>query len=404
MTYLNQIETLAADSPSIDAFGRWRSSNPYGLFSSKTIADALPLLWDDAAVSGAGTSSTLNTNRASVTLGVGATTAGVRTRQTRRRFNYQPGKSQLALITFVLGAAAAGITREVGLFDDRNGLFLRQNSTSAYFVRRTYATGAAVDTAVAQADWNVDQLDGTGPSGITLDLSKSQILFTDFEWLGVGRVRMGFVVDGAFIVAHEFLNANSLDVVYMSTPNLPVRYQITNSGAGAAATLEVICCSVMSEGGQEEIGTNVGVDNGTTQVSANTGGTTYPLVGVKLRSGYEGVTVIPKAISVLATTNDDILWSLQFNPTITGTFTYADVTNSAIQRALGDTATVSTPGFVLQSGYAEASQAIGVTASDIALGSKIDGTLDAIVLCATPLGTGAVNADIFGALTLRAIV
>lgn len=96
-----------------DAFDRLRTAHPKTLFDSKQLADALPLQWDDQGVSGSGTGSSHSVNQAASTLSVSNLTAGRRVRQTKRWFNYQPGKSQLILMTGVLGAGASGITRRV---------------------------------------------------------------------------------------------------------------------------------------------------------------------------------------------------------------------------------------------------------------------------------------------------
>ena len=111
------------NQPARDAFQRVRMSSPVTVFDSKTLSDNLPLIYDDQQTSGSGTTSTFSANRASVTLAVSASTAGTRVRQTFQRFNYQPGKSQLVLITGIIGTGSSGITKRFGLFDDSNGLF-----------------------------------------------------------------------------------------------------------------------------------------------------------------------------------------------------------------------------------------------------------------------------------------
>lgn len=163
-------------------------------------------------------------------MSVGATTAGVRARQTRMRFNYQPGKGQEVILTGVFGAGQAGITKRIGYFDTNNGLFFQLSGTTLSVVRRTSTSGSPVDNVVTQANWNIDKLDGTGASGVTLDLTKTQIMIIEFEWLGVGRVRYGFDIDGKIIFVHQLFNANNLTEVYISTPNLPVKYEIANDG------------------------------------------------------------------------------------------------------------------------------------------------------------------------------
>ena len=149
----------------------------------------------------------------------------------------------------MLFRSGSGIITRMGLFDDNNGIFLQRSNNTISLVVRSNVSGSPSDSNYAtQANWNIDKMDGTGLSGLTLDFSKSQILTFDFEWLGVGCVRVGFVVDGNVFYCHQFNHANNITGVYMSTPNLPLRYQIENTGSGIASSIECICCAVLSEG------------------------------------------------------------------------------------------------------------------------------------------------------------
>lgn len=388
MSFFEQINIIPSDSPAIDAFGRQRVSEPATLFDGKTLSDNGPTKFDDQEVSGSGTSSTFDSNAASVTLGVSATTTGRRVRQSLRRFNYLPGKSQLVLATFSMSAAAAGVTQGIGYYDDQNGLFLRQTGSGLEFVRRTYTTGSAVDNTVAQANWNLDTLDGSGPSGITLDVTKTNILVIDFEWLGVGRVRMGFNINGKTYYCHEFRNANNLTVVYMSNPNLPIRYEIENDGTGAASTLQCICCTVMSEGGQNPIGQPFGIAN--SQLISNLdGGTRYTLLALRLKSTHlNQAIVVPTIISIIGETNNDAYaWEIVSNPTIAGTVSYTGVANSAIEwhDAIDNTNTV-TGGTILAAGVGfSRSGNIQLSSQDnVQPGVNIAGTPEAIAVVVRP--------------------
>ena len=165
-----------------DAFGRLRTSHPETLFDSKQLFDNQPLFFDDSEVSGAGTTSVYSQDAARTRIGVANTTAGKRVRQTFQRFNYQPGKSQLVLMTGVVSDTGTGVISQMGLFDDDNGIFAEVNAGTLNFVIRSNVTGSPVDTTVAQSAFNGDRMDGTGTSGVTLDPSKTQILWFDYEW------------------------------------------------------------------------------------------------------------------------------------------------------------------------------------------------------------------------------
>ena len=378
-----------------DAFGRQRVSEPYTLWDSKLIGDARPLFWDDAEVSGGGTSSTYTADKSSVALAVTADTAGKRVRQTKQRFNYQPGKSQLVFITGTLGAPAAGITRQIGYGDDKNGLFFRLSGSVLSIVKRSYITGEVVDTVIASTDWNLRSLSDE----IAIDTSKSQIFVFDLEWLGVGSVRAGIVVDGAVVYLHQFDHANIAAGVYMTTPNLPIRYEIENDGEGEAASMECICSSVMSEGGQQYTGKTLGLTTVPTHVDANAADTSYAVIGIRLKSTHLDNVVRIINVNAMNEAQADFFWELKLNPTVAGTFTYGDVANSPIQAAYGATANTVTAGTRLDCGLSTSS----AVASDVVdtllyLGSKIDGTADQIVLCVTPLSA---NADIQGTMTIQ---
>ncbi len=382
----------AADSASIDAFGRWRTSNPVTLFDSKSLYDAQPLYFSDATESGgAGGSSLWVDTDATVRLSVSASTAGTRVRQSRRRMPYQPGKSQLILMTFVLGAAAPGITRRVGYFDQDNGIFLEQTATGLRFVIRKNG----VDDAFEQADWSNDTF-------ADIDVTKSQILYIDFEWLGVGRTRMGFVVDGVFRLCHAHVHANVESGVYMASPNQPVRWEIGNDGTGGAADLDAICSTVISEGGVDRTGLIRSVDRSTTGLVTLNDGDLYPLLAVRLKQGYLGATVRAISTSVFCNSTAAYRWALLLNPTVTGTaLSFSDVTDSAIQADAARTnATKVSGGTLLASGYGESTVSNSVPSggpNDYALGSAVDGTSDILVLAVQRLS--GTTETFYGTLT-----
>lgn len=407
-THIPQYSMSFADSMAIDAFARLRVSNPDTLFDSKQVfndgdiadnVENFPLFFDNQEVSGAGTATLFDVDRASTTLSVSTTTAGRRVRQTRERFNYHPGKSQLAVFTKIFGASEDGITRRKGIYDDSNGLFFQLKDSVFSVVTRSFSSGVAVDTTVIQASWNVDKMDGTGISGVNLDYTKTQICFVDFEWLGTGRIRFGFFINGIPRICHEFNNANALDVVYMSTPNLPVRTEIINDGTGAAAAIEDICSTVIAEGAQKEKGAIHYMSTNGTHVDANSANTIYAIVGIRLRSTHLAADIEVVNTTLITETNDDFEWILLFNPTVAGVFAYSNFANSALQVARGATANTVTGGTPLMGGFSTNSvPASGEVADALRLGSLIDGTPDEIVLCARPLGS---NEDIQGSITVR---
>jgi len=399
------LTNVSSDLYNLDAFARKRVSNPESLFDSKQLWDNSPNFWDELLETGAGITSAHSVATASTVFTSTLNTAGKFTRQTFMRFNYQPGKSQLIYVTGVLNRSGGGtgVQRRIGYFDDDNGLFFEDNEGTYNVVRRTKTSGSVVDNKVAQASWNLDALDGTGQSGVTIDFAKAQIFIIDFEWLSVGQVRFGFVMDGGVIYCHALSSLNIYTVAYMSTPNLPVRYQMITTSGSPASTMECICSTVISEGGSIDLGTLRYKSTAGVHLDANAADTLYALIGVRLKSTALGVTVKTVAASVISETNDDFEWVVLMNPTVAGAFVYVDETNSAIQTVLGVTANTVTGGVGITGGFVKANATIPREQIDNArrLGAKIDGTRDELVLCVRPLSS---NANIQGSVTWRELV
>ncbi len=395
-------KTVTFPSTYLDAFGRQRVSTPSTVFDSKMLVDNAPKFWDDQQTSGAGTTSVYNANQASVTMAVAAATAGTRVRQTFRQFSYQPGKSQLIFQTGILGAPSIGIRRRIGQFNANNGIFFESDPTQVSVVIRSSTSGAPVPNSVPQTLWNLDTMNGSGPSGIDLDFSKTQIFFFDYEWLGVGGVRMGFVVNDQLIYCNQFNNSNVLSTVYMSLPNLPLRYEISSDGTNGAGNMKQICSTVISEGGNQQTGFTRAADRGATSLTTNNDANLYPLVAMRLKSAYLSSFVLPKALSVICTSTAAFRWALLLNPTVAGVpLAFVDVANSPVQVDVARTNTTTvTGGIQIASGYQLAStDATLVVAldSDLSLGSSIAGVSDILVLAIQRV-TGTTE-TFFGGLT-----
>lgn len=209
--------------------------------------------------------------------------------QSRMYHPYQPGKSQYIMTSFNLHNGESNVRKRVGYFDDENGVFLELTENGVSINLRSSASGTPTTTTVNQSNWNVDPLNGVGPSKKTLDLSKTQLMFIDFQWLGVGSIRVGFAIDGDHIIAHRFKsNANFLTTVYMSNPSLPIRSEIANTGAlTTTAMMDHICSTVISEGGYVEVGTDYSILSGIRTISAGVGNS-LPMICIRLKNTYKG--------------------------------------------------------------------------------------------------------------------
>jgi hypothetical protein len=369
----------------IDAFGRARFSQPFTLFDSQN-RYAKNDLFDEATATGGSVSYVADAS--TVNLEVTASSGSEVVRQTFRSFSYQPGKSLLVMNTFVMPVASANQRIRIGYFNTENGVFLERDGADVYITRRTYVTGTAVDTRVAQADWNGDKLNGVGDSGFTLDLTKAQIFWQDFEWLGVGSVRCGFVINGQTIICHTFQNANNLTSVYMTTAILPIRYEITNTAASTGAVLKQICSTVISEGGYEKK-VNLNVARMTAKNSSIS--TSFiPLVSLQLASGRTGAVVLPDGYSALCSgTNGEFEIALFKNATLTGaSFVASDSANVEYDIS----ATAMTGGTMVRNTYTSSSAQVRGTEDspedynwDLQIGSTIGGTSDIYTLAVQTL-------------------
>lgn len=270
-------------------------------------------------------------NESTVAYTIGSSNGDRLTSESFKIFPYQPGKSTQVMQTFVMAPTKTNLRQRVGFFSRQNGIFLEQNGTDIYFVRRSYTTGSPVETRVHQRDWNLDVLDGSGKTDIKLDLSKAQILFLEIEWLGVGAVRAGFVVNGVPVVAHRFDHANVLDTVYMTTAALPVRYEIENVGATAgSSTFKQICTSVVINGGYTHDESQI--FTAWRDVSALVGTDRYPLIALRMKAGRTDSAILPTYVDISASSAGEGGWALVKNPTsVTGGTWVTDPYNGNVE-------------------------------------------------------------------------
>jgi hypothetical protein len=389
MSYFEKTRILSADSPSIDAFGKWRVSQPTTLFDSKQVVDSGSFYFDIKTTSGG--TVTWNSGSAQSTMIVTSTSGSRAIKQTKRIFVYQPGKSQQIICTGKFGTKIDGIKKSIGSFDDNDGYFFQTSGSSFGVVLRKTINGVKTDTFISQSTWNLDKMNGLGPSGNTLDITKAQIYTMDYEWLGVGRVRYGVVQKGVLIYVHEINNYNSLDTVYLRNPNLPIRYEMsTHKNTTTGSLMTQICSTVISEGGFDNTGKRVVV---TSNNGATIGASQYDAVlFIRYNSSTsKGAQIIPEQLDLLIKPGNSSTfagrWELLVNPTVTNAVTYNNASGSVVTQvgvvAAGNI--ITNPGTIIATGYFA-----GTSANSVAemvtidpyygLGRKIDGTSDVLAI------------------------
>lgn len=413
-----QSQMLFGSDLTADVFGRFRTADPFTELALKQTNSPLSLYYDHAAI-GTVPAIVYDNDRASTILGVNATTAGKRIKQSKLRGHYEPGKALEMMITCVVGSPTTGIVRQWGYFDDDNGIIFGQDASGLYVAIRLNGS----DTVVRQANWNNDKMDGTGYSGYTLDVTKSNIYFIAFEWLGVGLVRMGTVIDGDLQIIHQFKNANNLDSVYMSNPDLPIRYEIENDGTGPASTFEAICAVIISGGGEEKYLQTIHVPRTVAISVGAVQGTYYPVISIRLKQGanltntnYLSSRVRPIRVDV-GFEGDGIVfhWKLLLNPTLLAVdnASWVAIDDTPLEydlsRDINNAVDVNSPGYTVDGGFIISPTAAGSAASSAQLSSEINtfltlgstyaGVSDQFVLAIARLDAAGA-AGVYGAITL----
>lgn len=400
----------ALTGPKFDAFGRLRVSNVSTLFDSQNRFQADPQY--STSTSGGGLS-VYDSNRSSVDLRISELQPSSVTRQTLRSFSYQPGKGMLVMASFVMTAGqssqAVNLTQRVGFFNAENGVFFQNKQNVNSFVVRTFTSGVVDDArTVVQADWNVDKLDGSGPSNVILDITKAQLLFTDFEWSGAGQIRCGFIVNGRYVVCHVFENANNLSQVYMTTATLPIRYEISSSAATGGLgylTLTQICSTVIAEG-------NYSKKSALNWVRPNfssfrsIGIIPKPITAMRLKSTRTGAVVIPAYISAMVAPSlvSQVEFILLKNPTLSGvSVSYSSLTDTVESLTFNTTADVTfTASNVVYSFFLVPGRSVvkKITRDEdynlkLQLGTTLGGVSDTYVLAAK---TGSLSVSVVASL------
>ena len=355
--------TISPSGTSGDAFGRLRTSQCYTLGDYKHMYTIDPLFVNSSN----GGSIVHNADKACVTLSTNTTANSYFIHQTRAYHNYQPGKGHFVMSSINFLGTQTNVTKRTGYFDNSNGIFveLDGNGILSFNIRNT-TSGTISTNRVVQSNWNGDKLDGSGTSGYTINMSQTQLFFTDFQWLGVGRVRCGFVLGGNFIVGHEFNHANIIPAVYLSYPSLPVRCEIRNTGivSSPGGSMDQICATVISEGGYVE----TGYDFSYTPTSGRsvTALSTLPVLCIALKNTFKNLPnrMVVKMVNMFVYSDTKpILYELRVVPSVNNVVggSWAPVDNdSGVQYNFGATS-LTNLGTAIANGMVPASQTGGST-------------------------------------------
>ena len=392
MSFIYNNAVKYSDSPNIDAFGRLRIAAVTNLLDIKHVYDKNPLQVDEVT---AGTAtSVFSQEYARVRMSTSSNNDLV-IRKTKTHPIYQPGKSQLFEASFSNFQLETNVIKRVGGFTTItastynsvfDGFFLESNGLSNTISFQIWRSGTTIFSA-ATTTWDTSEFDP-----VNLDWSNTQLVLIDYQWLGVGRMRFGIALSGQTIYFTEHNCSNNESSVYMSSPNQPIRYEIRQVGVGSGS-FDMICSQVSTEGALNGLYSTVGVIHSTT-ATLSSSGTKYPYIGYRLKPLYKSVTSQFSNLSILNTSNDNYLMTIEFNPTLSATPTWTDIPNSPFQYSLGTGATtITSSGHIMSSLIGEAGTSalttIKVDDNQIRVGSNVNGTLDEMWICITPLGANA---------------
>lgn len=386
MTFISRSKVTIADSPNLDAFSRLRVSQPTAVFDAQLTYDLQPTIYEQITAEANATITHDATNREALMTFASTPTGGQAYMQSFEHFRYQPLKSQLIAVTFNFKEQVANVTKFAGYSNRVNGIEFQNNGTTNQFV---ILSGTDVgNQTVTQANWNIDKLDGTGKSGITLDISKTQILIIDFQALYVGRVRVGFDLGGSIVYCHEFLHANVVAQPYLQSANLPIICGMVCTGT-VSTTMNFVCSAVASEGGQELTASYDFVQSG--DVVAASGADTH-LLSIRPKLLFNGIENRVRfgfiEVDILVTGANPVQWSLFVGQALTGaSYTDVNTTYSAMEYDVTGTLNGS-PGIVINSGYVGAS-------------AQVKGDVSAVIATRYPITLNAAGAQRdLGTLTL----
>lgn len=393
---------LKIETGSEDSFGRIKTAPPKLLFDSSFQYS----LQDKVFIRDEQNGATIahDPTRASVVLTC-SNTVGSRARfRSRNYFPYSPAFTNTVIGSFCFHSSTENVIKRIGMYDEKNGFIIQVSGNDFQLAIRSSISGTSTDTIVNQSNWNIDKMDGSGdhatnPSGILLDVTRQQIFFFEYQWLGSGRVIFSFVIDGFRYNVHEFNHANILTSLYSQTGTLPIQAEII--GNGVSDYFEFTCCSLASNGATAQHGHLHSASNYTTPKPMPTTGTVYPVISIRKSVNYTDIPVQILDMNAFSTTQDDFLVQIIHKGTLTGA-NWVSIPNSFCEQDIS--ATSITGGDVVaqfyMKGNLQASEKLELISKfwDLFLGNDFNGNSEVMTMTAIPLTN---NASMYGIISYK---
>lgn len=383
------------DSPQVDDFSRLQVAPSETLFECLLVYGDNPTFWENS-VSGTG-SVVSGITAQGVGLTTGGTSSGALVKyQTHQYFFARAGQDIGIIMAVQYGTAATNLRRRAGWFDDNNGVYLEQVSTGLSIVLRSNITGSVVNTSVAQSSWNGDKLDGTGASGLTLDMTKVALMYIIF---GDGRIRFMFVVNGQDVLAHSIDIAGAGGMAFRI---LPLRVEMENTGATSGTnTMNVKAAGVYTLGDSRPFRNNQQFLSAA-NTSLPTITTRRPLLSVRPKTTFNSATfrgfLSFNSAEIISDAGGGVLyWEIVKNASLTGA-SWTSLGSNTVSE-YDTAATALSGGTVIVSGFINAgtsSPSIDLTdnAFHNALGNDFAGTTaDILTIAVTKISGGATTAS-----------
>lgn len=376
-----------------DPFNRPYFIQPIEIGSTDHRLGKLPREWDELVTGAATSVANLQTVSIEMTTGTGATDSVIR--QTYRQFEYIRGNAQFCIISCNAGGGAKPNNERLwGMGDERNGVFFGVDQNGFKVLRRSSISGTPIDYPVYQQDFNGDPLDGTGPSGITIDLTKHQLFKIQFSWLGTNVIQFRYLIEGRQIIVHTINTANELETPWSQSGSYPLRIQNRNTGiATSPTTFKVSCTAVFTAGSSKEISTYGAISTGTQTVNINVQPSV--IAGIRLRPDRRYIGLNAESYDLLPISGAGVAYyQIILRPTLTNAV-WQDY-SEATQVLANTPQYVAGTGQVIQVGYAnlavQGRNAVEIPARiNATLGYSIEQEPDSLIILAqTTAGNGSV--------------
>ena len=389
------MESITPSGSHVDAYGRFRVSEQYELFTSQRIG-ARQYKFDEKITGTA--NSTYSVNESSMLLNVGSAAGDEIIRESLQVVPFQPGKSMQIVQSFIMEHTKENLRQRAGFFDDHNGVYFENDGGINYFVIRSYTSGAVIETRVAQSDWNFDKFDGHGYSSQTcrntfiLDPTTVNIFWVDVASFTSRNIRIGFIANGRPYLGHTCSSGLTGETATLTTLSLPFRYELTNKAATSSpSTMRQINCGASSEGGFELKGLNEGASRGYTIATADNSavaGTEYPLFSYRLKSDRRNNVVIPNNFHIYVDSNATVSYRVWVGATATGGTWETNHPARHVEFNRGVTGWNTTNGRIIQGGFVTGGASVQSNASltnlNYTLGRYLNGTTQEVILAIIP--------------------